>query len=65
MSFHTARVIFDRVQRGLLVGHFRFVPRADIPPASATRYASSTSTASPSITFGGDGAGSPKAKSKF
>jgi hypothetical protein len=25
-------VIFDRVQRGLPVGPFRFAPRADIPP---------------------------------
>jgi hypothetical protein len=25
------RVIFDRVQRGLSIGSFRFAPRADIP----------------------------------
>src|SRR5262249_23431300 len=30
------RVIFDRTQRGLPIGHFRFAPTADIPLAGAS-----------------------------
>src|SRR6478752_1460409 len=33
--FYTTRVIFDRVQRGLSIGSFRFAPRADIPASGS------------------------------